>query len=570
MSLIRRPFFLLALSGCWALFATFNFDSSLAAALSQKKRAPADKAAVETVLAYATAISQGDRATFGKLDFSCQYRLLTGLKKNLPPSSATIGSLYDRCWREMTDAHAHTLTRTDMGMDVLWPSTGPLVFFGDDVLDLPPSAFVMDSIGVSPPGSGLHLTVANSRHIPDGSFRLKPDGNVVGVPATVVEVTVHYQDPLTSPVTYAPGTVRWTNTVKRARGALKSITTQWVVFSRLKKHGFSEDSAVFLLPVPTEPETAQARPDTVPFTTERSRAIPNSLTWWSPQDQPGTLAAAAVRAAAFPDLRDRVALLNRILLIDPRQTDALTVLSRHLYTALLRQAADRHNLAIKDPALARAVNEFYWNIYSASARLDLANTMEMGGLTEPTPADFLYRMLPPMETLAETHPEQLDNRFRLGMAYRWNNDQLPMIQTFESLVQDIPEHRKTPKAEALLQLAWSRINKVAWNRILHDPDSVKAYADAERALALAELPIDKFLAEYTMAYCMIFMPNYGEKATLLHHLTEAKRWFDQIADKHEQDDVVWRYFLNTELLKAVLDADPMFQPILASNWKERG
>jgi hypothetical protein len=73
-----------------------------------------------------------------------------------------------------------------------------------------------------------------------------------------------------------------------------------------------------------------------------------------------------------------------------------------------------------------------------------------------------------------------------------------------------------------------------------------------------------------MAYCMIFMPNYGDKATLLHHLTEAKRWFDQIAEKHEQDDVVWRYFLNTELLKAVLDADPMFQPILASNWKERG
>ncbi|MCP9441562.1 MAG: hypothetical protein NNA20_03125 [Nitrospira sp.] len=564
MSVIQRLPVVLALSGYWTIFGTFGFDSSMAASLSPKKSPPVDKAAVETALAFATAISQGDHATFGKLDFSCQYRWVTGLRLDPSASSA---SFYEQCWREMTDTHAHTLTRTDVGMEVLWPSTGPLVFFGDDVLDLPSSAFVMDSIGVSPPGSGLHLTVANSRRIPDGSFRLKPDGNVIGVPATVVEVTVHYHDPLTSPITYAPGTVRWTNTVKRPRQALKSVTTQWVVFSRLKKHGFPQDTAVFLLPVPTEPETAGARPDIVPFTTERSHAIPNSLTWWSPQDQPGTLAAAAARAAAFPDLRDRVALLNRILLIDPRQTDALTVLSKHLYTALLRQAADRHNLAIKDHALARAVNEFYWNIYSASARLDLANTMEMGGLTEPTPADFLYRMLPPMETLAETHPEQLDNRFRLGVAYRWNNDQLPTIRTFESLVQDIPDQHQTQKAQALLQLAWSRINKVSWNRVLHDPESLKAYADAEASLALAELPLDKFLAEYTMAYCMIFMPSYGDKAKLLHHLTEAKRWFDQIAEKN---DTVWRYFLDTELLKAVLDADPMFQTILASSRKDRG
>jgi hypothetical protein len=147
------------------------------------------------------------------------------------------------------------------------------------------------------------------------------------------------------------------------------------------------------------------------------------------------------------------------------------------------------------------------------------------------------------------------------VAYRWNNDQQPMIETFEALVKDIPDSRKTPKAEALLQLAWSRINKVAWNRILHDPESLRAYADAEASLAYAELPLDKFLSEYTMAYSMIFMPDYGDKAKMLHHLTEAKRWFDEVSGKN---DDVWRYFLHTGLLKAVLDADPTFQPILAS------
>jgi hypothetical protein len=102
---------------------------------------------------------------------------------------------------------------------------------------------------------------------------------------------------------------------------------------------------------------------------------------------------------------------------------------------------------------------------------------------------------------------------------------------------------------------------------LHDPNSVRAYEDARASSAIAELPIDKFLAEYTMAYSMIFMPDYGDKSQMLGHLTEAKHWFDEIPGK---DDEVWRYFLHSELLKAVLDADPMFQPILASAEQPKG
>ncbi|MCS6329715.1 MAG: hypothetical protein H8K06_21960, partial [Nitrospira sp.] len=220
-----------------------------------------------------------------------------------------------------------------------------------------------------------------------------------------------------------------------------------------------------------------------------------------------------------------------------------------------------HQVPAKDPALGIVVDEFYWNIYAQGLRMDLSNAMEMGGLSQPTPADLLYRLIPALQTLTTIRPEQLDNRFRLGVAYRWNNDQIPMVETFEALVKDIPENRKTPKAEALLQLAWSRINKVSWNRILHDPETPRAYANAEASLAYAELTFDKFLAEYAMAYAMIFLPNYGDKTKMLHHLTEAKRWFDEVPGK---SDEVWRYFLHTGLLKAVLDADPIFAPILAT------
>ena len=81
--------------------------------------------------------------------------------------------------------------------------------------------------------------------------------------------------------------------------------------------------------------------DSIPFTTETSRALPDSIVWWGPDDQPGTLTAAAAQAAAFPELRDRVAMLNRILIIDPHQVDALTVLTRNLYAVLLREAAQQ-------------------------------------------------------------------------------------------------------------------------------------------------------------------------------------------------------------------------------------
>ena len=530
-----------------------------------KNNKAAHKAAIDTALRYVEAIAKGDKTTTGQLDFACQYKLLTVPSANPPNPPATEAS-YESCWHELTAGHAPVLKRSDIGMNILWPSTGSLAFFGDELSRTQASAFVMDALGTSPPGTGLHLTATDSRPLPNGSFRLKPNGKVLGVPTTVVDLTVHYHDPLTSPVTYGPGSVRWTNTITRERRAVKSITTRWVVFTGLRTHGFPRDNAVSHLPVVSKPEAPGMIADRIPFTTETSRALLESIVWWGPDDQPGTLTAAAAQAAGLPELRDRVAMLNRILIIDPHQIDALTTLTRTLHAVLLREAAQSHQLNVKDPALSLTVNEFYWNIYAAAGRLDLSNAMEMGGFSQPTPADFLYRLLPAAETLANTHPEQLDTRFRLGMAYRWNNDQVPMIETFEALVKDIPTDRRTPRAEALVQLAWSRINKVAWNRILHDPDSVRAYKDAQASSALAELPLDRFLAEYTMAYSMIFMPDYGDKSQMLRHLTEAKRWFDDIPGK---DDEVWRYFLHSELLKAVLDADPMFQPILASAEKPR-
>jgi len=258
--------------------------------------------------------------------------------------------------------------------------------------------------------------------------------------------------------------------------------------------------------------------------------------------------------------------LNRVLIIDPNQAEALMVLSRHLYAVVLREAIPFHKLTVRDPALALVVNEHFWNIYAQAVRMDLSLGMEMGGFDKPTTADYLYRMLSAMRTLAVVRPEQLDNLFRLGVAYRWNNDQEAAIATHLSLVKAIPAERKAGRAEALLQLAWSRINKVAWNRILDDSDIRVAYQDADEALTLADLPLDKFLAEYTKAYSLLFTPDRDNQA-LSERLTEAKRWFAEIPG---QTPDIWKFFIGAESLKAVLEADPIFQPILAQAEEKKG
>lgn len=564
LQILQRGWFaILLLSGTLSIVTSMALIDASPTFAAQKKTRHAATSAETTAQRYAEAMGAGDRAAVGRLDFACQYPLAASGSKG---NSADLDSHYDSCWQRVQEAHAPTLVRSDVGMEVLWPSNGALVFFSEELNRYPASAFVADSLGQTPPGTGFHIHIAGSTRLPSASFHLKPNGPIVAVPTTLVKLTVSYQDPLTAPLTYAAGSVKWTNTIKRTRRALKEVTLQWVVLSGLKKQGFANDTAVVNLPVTSGAVAGSGIREKIPFVTEASRVLPDSLVWWGPTDVPGLLTAAAARAATFPELRDRVAMLNRVLIIDPNQTEALMVLSRHLYAIVLREAIPFHKLIVKDPALALVVNEHFWNIYAQSTRIDLSLGMEMGGFDKPTTADYLYRMIAAMRALAALHPEQLDNQFRLGVALRWNNDQEASIETGQALVKAISPDRRAGRAEALLQLAWSRINKVAWNRIFDDTDIRIAYQDADEALGVADLPLDKFMAEYTKAYSLLFTPDRNNRE-LLERLTEAKKWFAEIPG---QNPDIWNFFIGAESLKAVLDADPIFQPLLAATEPTKG
>src|SRR5438445_559739 len=422
----------------WALLFAPAAGAAPAAQYAKKgKRPPAKPSPViAAAKQYAEAIASGDRVAFGRLDFDCQFALVSAAAapfKDFPPGSDPV---YGQCWTILVQAHDAAVEQRDEGVNAIWPGNGFLVFYRNELASYPPSFYVMDRLGLSPPGGGL-------------------------------------------------------------RG---------------------------------EP----------------------------------VLSAELQRMAQYAEQRDRIALLNRVLIVDPGHVAALTILTGELYKTLVNAGAAVHHVPIGDAALATRFNELYWNAYAQASRIDISyprNMIGKDGVAAPTPADHLYRMLPAMERLARLQPDDLENRIRLGNAYRWNNDTQGAIAAHEAVLKVIPPERTALKARVLLELAWSRIAKVAWDRMLDDPGLVQAYKEAEEAFKLTDRPLDKFTAAYTTAYSLAYMPNRDTHA-MLEKLTEARRWYLQLAGASVDS---WRYLLLNDTLKGVVEADPAFKPLLTAS-----
>jgi hypothetical protein len=543
----------------WAAPSSSESKSSTSSKSSKPSKSPKPKSSPATtaVQQYVEAVASGNQAAAGRLDFACQYRMAAAAPSRVSTFPAESDPVYTACWESLEQAHLAVVERREQGMDTIWPGKDTLVFFPLDLTRYAPSYFVMDRVGTSPPGSGVMVELVGTKPIPAVSFSLKENAPVVAAPATLVTMRVTYKDALTSPVTYAPNAYRWTNTVKRPKAALKSLSVSWVAVTGLKKLGFPGDVAVVNLPVARSTDPGGA----IPFVTEPGGYVPKSAAWWNADDVSGLLIASVGRASLLPDLHNRVALLNRVLIIDPGQPDALALLTRDLYETLLTMSEPLHQTLVNDPALAMRFDQLYWDTYAQTTRMEISLGMEMGGFDKPTPADYLYRLVPAMEMLAKVRPEDLENRIRLGIVYRWNNDQLAAINTHETIVKELQTTRTNQRARALIELAWSRIAKVAWNRIFDDPNIVEAYREASEAYTLTDRPIEKFTAAYTMAYSLLFTPNRDNHA-MLEHLTEARGWYLKLPGSSPKS---WVYLLSNDNMKGVVEADPAFQPLTAGS-----
>ena len=548
---MRRLFFVV--SGfvvCGALgLGTLGFAH---AAQASKKGKPAP--ALAAAQRYAEAVSSGDRVAAGRLDFACQFEMVAQSVKPPPAFPPDSDPLYARCWEKLVKAHETAVEQRDLGVSDLWPGKGSLVFFNEDLTEYAPSFFVMDRLGLSPPGSGLKIEAIGSAPLPAASFRLRAGGPLVEAPSTVVTLRVTYKDALTSPVAYAPSEDHITRKAKKVRLALKGVTVRWVVLTGLRKLGFPGDDAVLNIPLTAADGAA------VPFVAERGGYLHDTRLWWGPADVPGALTVAVGRLSQFPEQRDRIAMLNRVLLVDPAKPEALLALANEMYQTLLNLGAAAHKVPLGDAALAARFNELYWNTVAQTTRMEIAEPSFMAQRGQLMPADFLYRMLPVREALARLAPEDHENRLKLGIAYRWNRDHEDAIAVHERLVKETPPERVAARARALLELAWSRIAKVEWSRRVEDPGLQASFREAEESAKLADRPLDKFAAVYAMAYSYAFMPNRDNKK-MFDLLTEARTWYLQVPGATPAS---WRYLLMNDTFKGPVEADPVFRPLLTA------
>lgn len=533
------------------------------ATLAGASNDPVGKTAEQAVRSYVEALSTSNPVAVAQRDFVCLLKMVQERGPG-PKFAPHTDPVYSWCWKRLVETHAEAIDQHDRGIDDLWPGKGKLVNFADfnrfliaetGARQLPPSYFVMEHIGSTTGSLGFTMEFLGTGPLPHASFRIKDDGHVIAVPTTLVRMKVLYTDPVSAPVANAPGEKDWAVPYKKPLRPVKAVVTKWVVLSDLKQHGFPTDTAVLNVPLETQMGT------TIPFVVEAGGYLPKSTEWWEPQDAPDVLNAAVIRAKAFPDRRERITLLNRVLAVDPQHEAALEAMAAELYEGLLRYGARIHGVEVVAPELAERFDELYWTVQSQTDRMDISLGMEMGGKAEPTPADFLYRMIPVMEKLSDLQPGNFENRLRLSLAYRWTNDQLTSLMVPQQLLSEVPPDQTDLRARILLEIAWARISKVAWNRHFDDPDIVKGFEEAEQAYTLTSNPLDKFEAAYAKAYSLAFRPKRDNRA-MLELLREARAWYEKLPGATLQS---WSYLLHNDTLKGLVETDPSFQSLLAAN-----
>lgn len=522
------------------------------------------QAAVQAVQNYARAVAGRDSAGVAQNDFVCLLKMVeagvTGKAQFLPESDP----VYTWCWDRLVQAHAEVIDSRDRALDELWPGVGKLVNYRDfkrfeiaetQAFQRAPSFFVMPEIGDMSEAPGFTLDVLNTAPLPHASFQVPGSDHMVAVPTTLVRVRVAYPDPMTSPAANGPGQQDWVVPYKKPIHPVKAVTVKWVVLSGLLQHGFPVDTAVLNMPL----TSAMGTP--IPFVVDPGGFEQHTTEYWSPKEAQAALTAGLARVKTLPTRRERISMLNRILVVNPWHVEGLQAITAELYAGLLDFGARTHGVQLESGPLYQAFNALYWTIQSSTDRMDISLEMEMGGKSEPTPADYLYRLIPAMETLVDLQPGDFETRLKLTMAYRWTNDQLTSIMAPQQLLSELPTDQRDMRARVLMAIAWSRISKVAWNRFFDDPDIVQGYKEADEAFTLSSDPLIKFSAAYAKAYSLVFRPKRDD-AAMFALLKEARRWYRQIPGATPQS---WAFLLQNDTLKGFVDTDPKFHSLMTAN-----
>ncbi len=460
------------------------------------------------VLHYVEALSHSRIEGWASADLGCLSLARATTDKQ---SSQLAPEMARRCWDDTL--HGHIEMVTQQAESGVFNATGRGIGLGlladrhratENWKDYPPAVFVSPPIILNQHAPTPQTTIR--RISPAQSFALsniKKD-SLVSVSGQAVDIQILYPDPFTAPLALRPEEIWWVNGSQRQFGPVREVTARFIVVTGLRKFGFSADRAVMNEVLPGTPLIVTTHyglhPDNgrkfdrvnpaQPFV--KGELVPGSTQWWKRTEAEPLIQAALDRAPHLSST-ERGELLTRLLLIDPNHTDAHLLRGEDAYQAFLKQGIVKGGLAANDGEALKRIAELYWTIQAQTWRQELTAVAEG---YEPA-ADALYRSLASYEALGRLRQATSEQRRRLGVLTRWNNDPTGALSIHEALLRDTTSGT-AEYARILTEIAWDRIQFVSWNRRYDHPWLQQAHAEAEQAVELLMQPYDMLHAHYAL------------------------------------------------------------------------
>ncbi|MBK9306675.1 MAG: hypothetical protein IPM58_06210 [Nitrospira sp.] len=499
-------------------------------------------------LRYAQALAHSQIETWAAADLGCLIQVRDRAGGTSPKLKAELAR---RCWDETLRTHT---TMVEQQAEVgVFNATERGVGLGllDDRhratgrwKEYPPAIFLSPSVVLQDQAPIPQLTVVGTS--PKQRFALShiQEGSLVSVLGHAVDIKIVYPDPLTAPLALRPEEVWWGNGSPRQFGPVHEVVARFIVVTGLRKLGFPTDRAVMNEGLPAGPLIATThygpRPDhgrtydqaDSDHTIVKGELVPGSTQWWERTDAEPFM-RAALNQATHLTAENRAGILTRLLLIDPEDALTHSMRGNDGYQAVLQQGIARGGLAARDGHALRRVAELYWTIQAQTWRQEVTAVSEG---YEPA-ADAIYRALASYETLVRQDRATPEQRRRLGVLTRWNNDPTGALGIHEALLRD-----STPGtieyATILTEIAWDRIQFVSWNRRYDHPWLPQAQAEAEKAVQWLRQPYDKLHAHYAQVAV--------ESLSVPRHLDQFQERMQQI--RQDVDQIPGLKGLHTQLV----------------------
>jgi hypothetical protein len=504
------------------------------------------------VLRYAESLATSRVAEWAALDLGCV---------TLRGQRGTSEQTDKACWENTMKAHRALVA--DEPEKGIFGAVGRGVGFGlisethrhaDIWKDYPPGVFLSPAVVMDAMPQVTVKKVWPTRPIAIQG----PGAEPIGIQGAMVEVTVTYPDPLMAPLALKPNEVWWASGGIRRYGPVRELAVQFVVVSGLRKLGYARDTAVVNEALADAPQIPGARYGLDPNNIGRAFDRPGSRSaeppikgglvlgsarWWTKQEAAERFRAGVERAKRLPVQGERPALLRRLLLLDPNDTETNALLGADLYQALLGEGLSKSGINVTDNAVEHRLAELYWNIQAPTWRQELT-AVATGH--EPA-ADALYGAIASLEIVANSGPASPETRRRLGALYRWNGDGEAALALHEKLFRETPEADRARRGAFLSDMAWDRIQWLAWNRRYDHPWVSQANHEAEQALELVDDPLDKLVAAQALL-TLEALSLTRTPSTMQARVHVVKQWHDRLPGVVG----VWGHLVGNELVKALV------------------